>query len=386
MLHLPRQFFAYFFVSLAILMCFLTLFLSDRLVKELAREEQEKMEVWALATETLASESGPMADEMDVALILRILEGNRTIPLILFDADTGERMAHNIKVPEKNSESFLEKKMHAFGQKHEPIVLHEMNQLLYYDDSRLLRQLQLYPFLQLVIISLFIGLAFLALNRSRRAEQNRVWVGLSKETAHQLGTPISSLMAWSEYLKLKQVDRDMLSEIDKDIARLQMIAERFSKIGSATDLDAVDLHEALERSLNYMKKRVSREVEFRVARPARPVQVKLNEPLFNWVIENLVKNGVDAMQGKGAIAFAISEKGRYAYLDISDTGKGMPRSMFNTIFQPGYTTKERGWGLGLSLVKRIVEKNHEGKIRVKRSEPGVGTTFRIRSEERRVGK
>ena len=377
MLHLPRQFFAYFFVSLAILMCFLTLFLSDRLVKELAREEQEKMEVWALATETLASESGPMADEMDVALILRILEGNRTIPLILFDADTGERMAHNIKVPEKNSESFLEKKMHAFGQKHEPIVLHEMNQLLYYDDSRLLRQLQLYPFLQLVIISLFIGLAFLALNRSRRAEQNRVWVGLSKETAHQLGTPISSLMAWSEYLKLKQVDRDMLSEIDKDIARLQMIAERFSKIGSATDLDAVDLHEALERSLNYMKKRVSREVEFRVARPARPVQVKLNEPLFNWVIENLVKNGVDAMQGKGAIAFAISEKGRHAYLDISDTGKGMPRSMFNTIFQPGYTTKERGWGLGLSLVKRIVEKNHEGKIRVKRSEPGVGTTFRI---------
>ncbi len=377
MLHLPRQFFAYFFVSLAILMCFLTLFLSDRLVKELAREEQEKMEVWALATETLASESGPMADEMDVALILRILEGNRTIPLILFDADTGERMAHNIKVPEKNSESFLEKKMHAFGQKHEPIVLHEMNQLLYYDDSRLLRQLQLYPFLQLVIISLFIGLAFLALNRSRRAEQNRVWVGLSKETAHQLGTPISSLMAWSEYLKLKQVDRDMLSEIDKDIARLQMIAERFSKIGSATDLDAVDLHEALERSLNYMKKRVSREVEFRVARPARPVQVKLNEPLFNWVIENLVKNGVDAMQGKGAIAFAISEKGRHAYLDISDTGKGMPRSMFNTIFQPGYTTKERGWGLGLSLVKRIVEKNHEGKIWVKRSEPGVGTTFRI---------
>lgn len=377
MLHLPRQFFAYFFVSLAILMCFLTLFLSDRLVKELAREEQEKMEVWALATETLASESGPMADEMDVALILRILEGNRTIPLILFDADTGERMAHNIKVPEKNSESFLEKKMHAFGQKHEPIVLHEMNQLLYYDDSRLLRQLQLYPFLQLVIISLFIGLAFLALNRSRRAEQNRVWVGLSKETAHQLGTPISSLMAWSEYLKLKQVDRDMLSEIDKDIARLQMIAERFSKIGSATDLDAVELHEALERSLNYMKKRVSREVEFRVARPARPVQVKLNEPLFNWVIENLVKNGVDAMQGKGAIAFAISEKGRHAYLDISDTGKGMPRSMFNTIFQPGYTTKERGWGLGLSLVKRIVEKNHEGKIWVKRSEPGVGTTFRI---------
>ena len=377
MLHLPRQFFAYFFVSLAILMCFLTLFLSDRLVKELAREEQEKMEVWALATETLASESGPMADEMDVALILRILEGNRTIPLILFDADTGERMAHNIKVPEKNSESFLEKKMHAFGQKHEPIVLYEMNQLLYYDDSRLLRQLQLYPFLQLVIISLFIGLAFLALNRSRRAEQNRVWVGLSKETAHQLGTPISSLMAWSEYLKLKQVDRDMLSEIDKDIARLQMIAERFSKIGSTADLDAVDLHEALERSLNYMKKRVSREVEFRVARPARPVQVKLNEPLFNWVIENLVKNGVDAMQGKGAIAFAISEKGRHAYLDISDTGKGMPRSMFNTIFQPGYTTKERGWGLGLSLVKRIVEKNHEGKIWVKRSEPGVGTTFRI---------
>src|SRR5690554_3840122 len=267
--------------------------------------------------------------------------------------------------------------MHAFGQKHEPIVLHEMNQLLYYGDSRLLRQLQGYPYLHLLVISLFIGLAFLALNRSRSAEQNRVWVGLSKETAHQLGTPISSLMAWLEYLRLKEVDAVLLTEIDKDIERLQMIAERFSKIGSVSGLGTVDLREAIQRSLAYMEKRVSRGVEFTVDLPEQPVVVSLNEPLFGWVIENLVKNGADAMQGEGGMSFVVSEKGRHVFLDIADTGKGMPKSKFRTIFSPGYTTKERGWGLGLSLVKRIVEENHGGKIFVKRSEPGKGTLFRI---------
>lgn len=372
-----RQSLTYLFIILAILVGLLSLFFSDRLVKELAEEEREKMEVWALATETLASELTANGDEMDMSLVLRVLEGNRTIPVILYDEATGEMMGHNLAIPKKDTEAFLEKKMRAFERKHAPIVLHEMNQLLYYDDSRLLRQLQGYPYLQLLVISLFIALAFLALNRSRRAEQNRVWVGLSKETAHQLGTPISSLMAWLEYLRLKEVDPLLLTEIDKDIERLQMIAERFSKIGSVSGLEPVDLREAIQRSLAYMEKRVSRGVEFTVDLPGQPVVVSLNEPLFGWVIENLVKNGVDAMQGEGCMSFVVSEKGRHVFLDIADSGKGMPKSKFRTVFSPGYTTKERGWGLGLSLVKRIVEENHGGEIFVKRSEPGKGTLFRI---------
>ncbi len=377
MLPISRQSFTYLFIILAILVGLLSLFFSDRLVKELAEEEREKMEVWALATETLASGLIANGDEMDMSLVLRVLEGNRTIPVILYDEAAGEMMGHNLVIPKKDREAFLEKKMRAFERKHAPIVLHEMNQLLYYGDSRLLRQLQGYPYLHLLVISLFIGLAFLALNRSRSAEQNRVWVGLSKETAHQLGTPISSLMAWLEYLRLKEVDAVLLTEIDKDIERLQMIAERFSKIGSASGLGLVDLREAIQRSLAYMKKRVSRGVEFTVDLPEQPVVVSLNEPLFGWVIENLVKNGADAMQGEGSISFFVSEKGRHVFLDIADTGKGMPKSKFRTVFSPGYTTKERGWGLGLSLVKRIVEENHGGKIFVKRSEPGKGTLFRI---------
>ena len=372
-----RQSLTYLFIMLAILVGLLSLFFSDRLVKELAEEEREKMEVWALATETLASELTANGDEMDMSLVLRVLEGNRTIPVILYDEATGEMMGHNLAIPKKDTEAFLEKKMRAFERKHAPIVLHEMNQLLYYDDSRLLRQLQGYPYLQLLVISLFIALAFLALNRSRRAEQNRVWVGLSKETAHQLGTPISSLMAWLEYLRLKEVDPLLLTEIDKDIERLQMIAERFSKIGSVSGLEPVDLREAIQRSLAYMEKRVSRGVEFTVDLPGQPVVVSLNEPLFGWVIENLVKNGADAMQGEGGMSFVVSEKGRHVFLDIADSGKGMPKSKFRTVFSPGYTTKERGWGLGLSLVKRIVEENHGGEIFVKRSEPGKGTLFRI---------
>lgn len=372
-----RHSLTYLFVILAIFVGLLSLFFSDRLVKELAEEEREKMEVWALATETLASELTANGDEMDMSLVLRVLEGNRTIPVILYDEATGGMMGHNLAIPKKDTEAFLEKKMRAFERKHAPIVLHEMNQLLYYDDSRLLRQLQGYPYLQLLVISLFIALAFLALNRSRRAEQNRVWVGLSKETAHQLGTPISSLMAWLEYLKLKEVDPVLLTEIDKDIERLQMIAERFSKIGSTSGLELLDLRDVIRRSLAYMEKRVSRGVEFTVDLPQQPVVVSLNEPLFGWVIENLVKNGVDAMQGEGNMSFVVLEKGKHVFVDIADSGKGMPKSKFKAVFSPGYTTKDRGWGLGLSLVKRIVEENHGGEIFVKRSAPGKGTLFRI---------
>ena len=342
-------------------------------------EEREKMEVWAMATETLVSESMSSDGDMDMSLVLRVLEGNTTIPLILYDKTSGEVVSsRNLKMPEGDAEAFLIREVAQFERKHRPIELKGMNQLLYYDDSLLLKKLQLFPYLQLLVIALFVALAFLALNRSRRAEQNRVWVGLSKETAHQLGTPISSLMAWLEYLKLKKVDPVLLSEIDKDVDRLQMIAERFSKIGSASGLIRTDLREALQNAISYMEERVSKEVTFTLKLPADPVMVNLNGPLFDWVIENLTKNGVDATHGKGTITCAISEKGRFVFLDVSDTGKGLSKSQFKAVFLPGYTTKERGWGLGLSLVKRIVEENHGGKIFVRRSEPGKGTTFRIR--------
>jgi signal transduction histidine kinase len=374
-----RQSLTYLFVSLALLVALLSLLLSNRLVSDLAVEEREKMEVWALATETLVSESMAEDGDMDMSLVLRVLEGNTTIPLILYDKTSGEVVSsRNLKVPEKDAEAFLMREMMRFERKHRPIELQEMNQLLYYDDSFLLKKLQLFPYLQLLVITLFVALAFLALNRSRRAEQNRVWVGLSKETAHQLGTPISSLMAWLEYLKLKEVDPVLLSEIDKDVERLQIIAERFSKVGSTSGLAQADLREALRNAISYMEQRVSKEVTFELELPSEPMVVNLNGSLFDWVIENLTKNGVDAKQGQGVIIYTILEKGRFVFLDVTDTGKGLSKSQFKAIFLPGYTTKERGWGLGLSLVKRIVEESHGGKIFVRRSEPGKGTTFRIR--------
>ncbi|WP_083711160.1 sensor histidine kinase [Proteiniphilum saccharofermentans] len=357
---------------MAIIVVLLSLWLSNRLVKELADEERRKIEIWAMATESML-----MDEEMDMSLVLRILESNTTIPIILYDKSSGKLTPRNIKLPEEDAESYLQIKIVEFGRRHDPIALLEMNQLLYYDDSHTLKTLQLYPYWQLLVIALFTGLAFFALNRSQRAERDRVWVGLSKETAHQLGTPISSLTAWMEYMKLKEIDPQLLTEIDKDVSRLQMITERFSKIGSITGLKPEDLRGVIRRSVAYLEKRVSGAIVFNMRFPEHPVIVDLNEPLFGWVIENIVKNGVDAMQGEGIITFEISEKGKMIHLDISDTGKGLHKSKFKKIFSPGYTTKDRGWGLGLTLVERIVEENHKGEIFVRRSEPGKGTTFRI---------
>lgn len=267
--------------------------------------------------------------------------------------------------------------MEEFSERHDPIPLAELEQVLYYDDSYILKQLQVYPYIMLVIIAVFILLAFFALSSSQKAEQNKVWVGLSKETAHQLGTPISSLVAWTEYLKLKNVDSSLLDEIDKDVHRLQIIAERFSKIGSISDIKPVVFQDAIKKSVAYLEKRISNKVQLVFDFPPEELHVALNESLFAWVLENLTKNAVDAMSGQGIIRYQISEKGKYYCLDITDTGKGLPKSKFKSIFMPGYTTKERGWGLGLSLAKRIVESYHKGKIFVKQSEIGKGTTFRV---------
>lgn len=368
-----RQILTYLFVIISIAAAIVSLVLSNRLAKELSDDEQKRLEIWAMATENLVVKG----EQADLDLILKILQSNSTIPVILFDENSGEVQSHNIALPKENEHNFLLKKMREFRERHEPIRLGELNQLLYYDDSNRLKQLRIYPFIQLFVIFLFMGLAFFALNRSRRAEQNQLWVGLSKETAHQLGTPISSLAAWIAYLKLKEVDPLLLTEIEKDISRLEMIAERFSKIGSVPDRQATDLRDVINKTVKYLEKRVSTKVTFSLQLPDHRVIVLLNKPLFGWVIENLAKNAVDAMNGEGVVTIAVVEKSKRLWLDISDTGKGIPKSKWKKIFSPGYTTKERGWGLGLSLVKRIVEIHHGWKIGVLNSELGKGTTFRI---------
>lgn len=363
-----------FFVALAVIVALLSLIVSNLLVRQLAAEERNKMEVWALATQAMINtEVNP-----DLELVLKILQTNTTIPIILHDKSNDKYVAHNIKLPKMDAQHFLKKKIDKFSNTHEPIVLKDLNQMLYYDDSYILKRLQLYPYLQLFVISIFIALAFFALNRSQQYEQDKIWVGLSKETAHQLGTPISSLMAWSEYLKLKELDEHMIVEIDKDVDRLQMIAERFSKIGTAANLKPEILQEVVKNSVLYMEKRVSERVSFNLIFPEESLTVKLNESLFGWVIENITKNSVDAMKGEGEISYKISYNEKYVFLDIADSGKGIPKSKLKSVFLPGYTTKDRGWGLGLSLVKRIIEVNHKGEIYVKQSQEGLGTTFRIR--------
>ncbi len=367
------QLITYLFIVFAIIIALASLLFSNKLAGELANEERNKIEIWAKATEMIATD----ADNSDMNLVLQILQKNTTIPVILHDIDNNTYSANNIKLPEKGIEPFLEEKTRQFSRKKNPIVLAELNQYLYYDDSYTLKQLQLYPYVQLGVIAIFIALAFFALRNSLKAQQNKVWVGLSKETAHQLGTPISSLLAWTEFLKLKDVDPEILTEIDKDMHRLEMIAHRFSKIGSVADLCQADLREVVQRSLSYMEKRISSKVNISLIFPDHPVPVSVNEPLFDWVMENLIKNAVDAMGGEGTITISLNGKKDRVMLDISDTGKGIPKSQLKSLFDPGFTTKDRGWGLGLSLTKRIVKDYHRGKIFVKESEIGQGTTFRI---------
>lgn len=368
-----RQPVRYAFIAVATVIALVSLVFSNTLVKGLAKEERNKVEIWAAATELLSKSD----ESSDMNLVLQILQSNKTIPVILYDKTSNTLSANNIKLPEKDTQGFLLKKTGEFAVKHDPIELEELNQSVYFDDSFILKRLQIYPYVQLLVISIFIALAFFALMSSQKAQQNKVWAGLSKETAHQLGTPISSLIAWTEYLKLKGLDPALINEMGKDVYRLEVIAERFSKIGSVSDIKPVTLQDAVKQSVAYLENRISDKVRLIFDFPESSAMVQLNESLFSWVIENLTKNAVDAMGGEGIITYSMGDKGRYCFLDISDTGKGVSTSKFNRIFQPGFTTKERGWGLGLSLAKRIVENYHEGKIFVKQSEIGKGTTFRI---------
>lgn len=371
-----RQQLKYVFIIGAVVIAIASVFVSDLLIKDLAREERQKIEVWAEATRVVTSED----PSLNMKLILQIIQGNTSIPVMLCNEQDSVMNYKNIELPEKNVEEFLYQKAQELKKKNQPIPIDMEDgtfQYLYYDDSINLKRLLIYPYAQLSVMAVFILIAFLALTSTKRAEQNKVWVGLSKETAHQLGTPISSLIAWVEYLKMKEVDPSLLEEMEKDVKRLETIADRFSKIGSQPEPVPLDIRDSIRAALNYMETRISSKVKITVEAPEQPVMVLMNDSLFAWVVENLCKNAVDAMGGQGDIRFHIEEKAKKVYIDVSDTGKGILKSKFKTVFNPGYTTKKRGWGLGLSLVKRIIESYHGGKIYVKNSEIGKGTTFRI---------
>ena len=365
------------FIAIASAIALISLFFTNRLVNQLANEERNKVAVWAEATRLAAS-----ADyQSDLTLVMRVLESNTTIPVVIVDEHDKYITSRNIEEPHDELDTFRRAYIARFKKKHSPIditISPTIHQYIYYDDSVLIKELAYFPYIQLGVIGLFILLSYYAFAGTKRAEQNQVWVGLSKETAHQLGTPISSLMAWAELLKGRYPEDTLLPEMENDIMRLKTIAERFSKIGSKTELIPIQLADALGDAINYMRKRISSKVSISVVNKTNEnSEVSLNLPLFEWVIENLCKNAIDAMDGIGSITITMSEQSKHYIIDIQDTGKGMTKSMYKMVFHPGFTTKKRGWGLGLSLAKRIVEEYHEGRIFVKHSEVGKGTTFRI---------
>lgn len=364
------------FLLISVLLVGGVLYVSNDLVEDLSIEERKKMEIWAEATRELASDK----TEMSMELILKVIQSNTSIPAIIVD-DTGEINQYlNLNLPETDTEKYLQEKLEQLKSKSNLIEINlgdEEKQYLYYDDSILLKRLSLYPYVQLGVMVLFVLIVYFALISTKKAEQNKVWVGLSKETAHQLGTPISSLMAWMDLLESSGVDSSLLSDMNKDVNRLSIIAERFSKIGSKPEMELIYVNEVLENATEYMRRRVSDKVLITTHLPSDAEGAMVCLSLFEWVIENLCKNAVDAMNGEGRIDVYMTSEKQQIYIDIKDTGKGIARKNFKTVFNPGYTTKKRGWGLGLTLAKRIIEDYHAGRIYVKDSEVGKGTTFRI---------
>ncbi len=363
----------------AILIGLASLMYTNWLTDKLSQEERKKVELWAEAIKRLGS--GNLDSETDISLIEMISNQNTSIPLIVTSDDDSILIHANITFPPNREQEILTRELRKMKLQNTPIEIYiseNSRQFLYYRESYLLRNLRLFPIVQLMVIFLFIGVAYLAFSASRSAEQNQVWVGMSKETAHQLGTPISSLMAWAELLRLQNTDQTIIDEFEKDIQRLEKITERFSKIGSKPELLLTDLERVIQSTVEYLKRRSSEKIRFEIqADPVKNWEVPLNEALFSWVIENLCKNSMDAMNGAGTITLAMKEKENNVIIDLTDTGKGLHKSQFKTIFQPGYSTKKRGWGLGLSLAKRIVENYHKGKIFIRESEINKGTTFRI---------
>ena len=361
-------------VVAAVLIAVASLLISHFLVRDLSNEEHHRMEVWAQALHALNA-----ADETtDLSLVVSVMEGNNTIPVIVMN-DEGEITDYRNIEDTTRIESYARRMIRSGDTIH---VIHVDGQIVCYDESIMLKRLSAWPYIQLGIVLVFVVVAIFALLSSKRAEQNKVWVGLSKETAHQLGTPVSSLMAWVEMLKEQYPEDDLLPEMDKDVKRLQLIAERFSKIGSLPEPVESSMNEVLEHVVDYMDRRTSNQVQMVKNFPNHDVIVKMNASLFEWVVENLCKNAVDAMEGKGTIMLTLTDDEQSVTIDVQDTGKGIKKKDLNNVFTPGFTTKKRGWGLGLSLAKRIVEEYHKGRIFVKQSEIGKGTTFRIEMQKK----
>lgn len=387
----------FIFIALSAIAVMVFLFIANNIVKDLAKQERERMHIWAQATQRLATAEG----NTDFEFLLGIITQNNTIPVLVADSSFAILDSRNFDLPDKSAEGiggldseknrqYLVKRLKRPGGDRPLAEMATVNphfiemsafdgshQYIYYEDSILLRKLSLYPYVQMGVMILIAAILYFAVAYTKRAEQNRVWVGLSKETAHQLGTPISSLMAWTEYLESTGTDPEVTAEIDKDVRRLGVIAERFSKIGSIPELQLEYLNETVGSSLDYMKSRISRLVEIKMHLSDDEQGVMLSRRLFEWVMENITKNAVDAMNGRGTLTITTGRQGQTLWIEMADTGKGIPRKNFKTVFNPGYTTKKRGWGLGLTLVKRIIEEYHRGRIFVKESEAGKGTTFRI---------
>ena len=385
-------------LSILLIIVTMSVVFTTRLANQFAQEEYRKIELWAEATKQLI-----LADEDDnIDLILSVMEGNTTIPVYMVDTNYNYTGSRNVKEPKKDVELFYANKIAKLRDTQEPIEVRDgevVMQYIYYEPSSTLRWLSYFPYIQIIVMIALAGLAAIALVMMQRSEQNSLWVGLSKETAHQLGTPISSLNAWNELLKAAYPNDPLLPQMDEDIRRLQMIAERFSKIGSQPVLEPQPVARVLQDTVEYMRVRTSSKVEYRLEIEDEKLEARamLCAPLFQWVIENICKNAVDSMEGKGSITIVMQTalrsqkserctvRSRIAslsdsekiYIDITDTGKGIDRRKYKKIFRPGYTSKKRGWGLGLSLANRIIEDYHRGKLFVKQSQLGIGTTFRI---------
>lgn len=369
-------------VVMAVVIAVASLVASHFLTSDLYDEEHKKMEIWAEAMRALNDDN----EDGGMNLVLKVIEDNTTIPIVVFDSKGNVQVYRNIRLTSHTTADSLQeltslgKRMRQDGRviriRFDETTRNDFIDVCY-DDSLMLKRLAVYPYIQLGVVLLFVVIAIFALLTSKKAEQNKVWVGLSKETAHQLGTPISSLMAWTEILKENYPQDELIPEMDKDVKRLQLIADRFSKIGSLPEPVPSSLNEVMDHVIDYMDRRTSSKVLMVKEFPAEDVVVPINASLFEWVIENLSKNAVDAMEGEGTITLHVEKTGQRAIIEVSDTGKGIKKKDLNSVFTPGFTTKQRGWGLGLSLAKRIVEEYHHGRIWVKSSEVGHGTTFRI---------
>lgn len=366
-------------VFVAIFIGFASVLYTNWLAHKMAEEEHRSVALWAEATRRLSSPIDTPDD--NISFLSHIVESNTDIPIILTDSVLNILASANIEFQEERKAQTLQAELQKMISEKEPIkiILSETEtQYIYYRDSKTLQNLKYFPLIQISVIALFIIVAYFIFNSSRKAEQNQLWVSMSKETAHQLGTPISSLMAWIELLKTQNINPELVTEFEKDINRLEKITERFSKIGSKPELIPEDLRKTIVATVTYLQTRTSQKVQFDMQFPHdKNFNTPHSPALISWVIENLCKNAIDAMSNSGKITLSLQNDDKYIYFDVADNGKGIAKTQFKSIFNPGFTTKKRGWGLGLSLAKRIIEIYHQGKIFIKQSEIGKGTTFRI---------